>query len=134
VRLLRNLPLGIFVGFLLWLFIWSWIESLRGLPDESKFLMVEERLRIFAWVLDESSQDYLTTQTIFPPLDDPFSKRDAYRLKVRNRDLVIYSIGPDREDNGASFPYDPTNGTNSAGDIIKVLRHIEPSKRSNKIR
>ena len=126
VRLLRLLPLGVFVGFLLWLFIGYWIGILRSPSDKSKIHFVEENLRAVGWIFDESSQDFLTTETIFPPLRDPFSKRDAYRLKVRNRDLVIYSIGPDRKDNRASFPYDPTNGTNSAGDIIKVLRHIEP--------
>lgn len=46
-------------------------------------------------------------------LKDVFSKEGKPYRKTN----VYYSIGPDGIDRGARVPYDPTNGTNSAGDI-----------------
>ncbi|MCX6999271.1 MAG: hypothetical protein NT106_03090, partial [Candidatus Sumerlaeota bacterium] len=38
---------------------------------------------------------------------------------IGNRDpFVVYSVGPDKEDDKAAFLYDPTNGTFSPGDVF----------------
>jgi hypothetical protein len=38
---------------------------------------------------------------------------------IANRDpFVVYSVGPDKEDDKAAFLYDPTNGTISPGDVF----------------
>ncbi len=49
---------------------------------------------------------------------DPFSS-DGSSLRIRNREesLVIYSVGPNGEDDQGAFDYDPTNGVISPGDI-----------------
>jgi len=47
-------------------------------------------------------------------LTDPFADA-AYRRDPRGN--TLYSIGPDHADNGNRIRYDPTNGTDSAGDI-----------------
>jgi len=47
---------------------------------------------------------------------DPFSGEP-----LKMQDGIVYSIGPDGEDNFCSIIYDPTNGTGSPGDIIKPV-------------
>jgi len=42
-----------------------------------------------------------------------------FRYVLRDGLWMIYSIGPDGQDNGGEIAYDATNGTNSAGDIIR---------------
>lgn len=44
---------------------------------------------------------------------DPFDGQS-----IRVEDNRVWSVGPDGEDGGGRTQYDPTNGTNSAGDII----------------
>lgn len=54
---------------------------------------------------------------------DAFSeKEDSLKLITQSDGLhyILYSIGPDKNDNKAEIEYDPTNGANSAGDIIKL--------------
>lgn len=34
----------------------------------------------------------------------------------------VWSLGPDRADNHATLDYDPTNGTVSAGDVIRTTQ------------
>lgn len=66
------------------------------------------------------------------PLEYPGMQEDAIRTKVSaiSRGLdpfgsplvrsgnAIYSLGPDRSDQGGALAYDPTNGTVSTGDIV----------------
>jgi len=57
---------------------------------------------------------------------DPFSRDSLrYLFNAEKKTFVVYSIGPDEVDNGAAFPYDPTNGTDSPGDIFATI----PEKR-----
>ena len=51
---------------------------------------------------------------------DPFSKGD-FRFINKDSRVVIYSIGPDKIDQNNALIYDPTNGINSHGDIIKMI-------------
>lgn len=45
---------------------------------------------------------------------------------LSKNELVIYSVGPDKDDGKASIEYDPTNGTMSNGDIsLKIPRERE---------
>ena len=55
---------------------------------------------------------------------DPYSGEYSgagrdFRYVLRDGLWMIYSIGPDGQDNGGEIAYDATNGTNSAGDIIR---------------
>ncbi|MDK2970474.1 MAG: hypothetical protein PWP23_229 [Candidatus Sumerlaeota bacterium] len=50
---------------------------------------------------------------------DPFAAPGVTLRTTRGDDgaFIVYSVGPDEQDNGAAFEYDPTNGTISPGDI-----------------
>ncbi|MCX7045029.1 MAG: hypothetical protein NTX50_06040 [Candidatus Sumerlaeota bacterium] len=50
-----------------------------------------------------------------PP--DPFATSEPLRTICRPDQFVVYSVGPNGRDEGATITYDPTNGTLSAGDI-----------------
>jgi hypothetical protein len=49
--------------------------------------------------------------------EDPFIKEPIHFIKTMDS-FFLYSVGPDQKDDSAVFPYDPTNGTISAGDIF----------------
>lgn len=56
-----------------------------------------------------------------PPLPtgaptDPFTS-SPLKMAPSPLGMVCYSLGPDRVDDGGSITYDPSNGTNSCGDI-----------------
>ena len=58
---------------------------------------------------------------------DPFSTQDPadpYRLNVNSPDYkpILYSIGPDAEDQKGLLVFDPTNGTMSQGDLVRYLQ------------
>jgi len=61
-----------------------------------------------------------------PPMDPfaTYSSGQPYLHYLRADDppwyWIAYSIGPDQIDNGGRIVYDPTNGTISAGDIIRL--------------
>jgi hypothetical protein len=38
---------------------------------------------------------------------------------------ILYGVGPDGKDNGGLIPYDPTNGTLSEGDIVRIISFEE---------
>jgi len=55
--------------------------------------------------------------------EDPFAKGEKLRyVSNGNGGAVVYSLGPDQKDDRALIPYDPTNGTVSAGDILVRIR------------
>jgi hypothetical protein len=62
--------------------------------------------------LSELAPTYLTTVP-----KDYFSDSD-FVYGVRDNSFYLYSVGPDMQDNQEQPVYDPTNGTNSVGDII----------------
>jgi type II secretory pathway pseudopilin PulG len=53
---------------------------------------------------------------------DPFSRAARARLLllVEADRYRIYSVGPDRVDDGGQLFYDPTNGSYSRGDVIRL--------------
>jgi hypothetical protein len=60
--------------------------------------------------------------------EDIYSEKKTLRFKSLSNDaFLVYGIGPDREDNDATFSYDPTNGIlQSPGDvIIRIPRERE---------
>jgi hypothetical protein len=58
-------------------------------------------------------------------LHDPFLRGETYRFAVVSMELVAYSVGPDGRDDRALIVYDPSNGTDSGGDITRVMRTFE---------
>jgi hypothetical protein len=59
------------------------------------------------------------------PWRDPFTEK-ALRMVEEEDATTIYSIGPDLEDQGGAFAYDPTNGEISPGDLAIRLPHRRP--------
>jgi HEAT repeat protein len=57
--------------------------------------------------------------------EDPFATSDTQKLIRWKPDAkpapLLYSIGPDRMDQGGAVVYDPTNGAASPGDIVRTL-------------
>jgi len=54
-------------------------------------------------------------------MTDPFSTSGAvYQYENPKQDWILWSVGPDRTDDRAKIPFDPTNGTLSKGDIIRL--------------
>jgi len=51
---------------------------------------------------------------------DPFADVPM-KFKANSNDYTVYSVGPDRKDDGALFAYDPTNGYVSQGDIALTV-------------
>ena len=65
----------------------------------------------------------------FPPtlpqqaaLPDPFNDNNPIKYKSGGTSAIVYSVGPDKTDNGAMQIYDPKNGTKSAGDISITIK------------
>jgi hypothetical protein len=57
----------------------------------------------------------------FPSLPmDPYSGSD-FMYASDGASYRLYSIGPDSQDDRGAVPYDPTNGTTSAGDIYQWI-------------
>ena len=55
-------------------------------------------------------------------IKDPFTVNDPILIRKESHDeLIIYSVGPDKTDDKATFSYDPTNGTVTAGDILITI-------------
>ena len=58
--------------------------------------------------------------------EDPFATSDTQKLLHWKPDAkpapLLYSVGPDRLDQGGALVYDPTNGATSAGDIVRALK------------
>ncbi|MBN1902594.1 hypothetical protein JW926_14815 [Candidatus Sumerlaeota bacterium] len=63
-----------------------------------------------------SSADFSPLLTTGLP-KDPFIK-ESVRFIEKMDSFVLYSMGPDQKDDSAAFPYDPTNGAISSGDIF----------------
>ena len=52
---------------------------------------------------------------------DPFSPDGkTYQYAVKGADWKLWSVGPSQTDGLAALAYDPTNGSVSDGDIIRV--------------
>jgi hypothetical protein len=52
---------------------------------------------------------------------DPFTGREL-RYENNGDSFILYSVGPDGEDQHGKNKYDPVNGTISNGDIIFTSR------------
>jgi hypothetical protein len=72
-----------------------------------------------------AGMDYPEDARDFGPLLPDGADLDAFAdfekplriARYDDRPFVLYSVGPDREDQGGRFSYDPTNGTISPGDL-----------------
>lgn len=72
---------------------------------------------------DEGNLGVLTTPIAYItslPSDTFATGQKLKYKKTGDNDWIMYSVGPDMQDNNADTIYDPTNGTISIGDIIRV--------------
>jgi len=54
---------------------------------------------------------------------DPFSPQDnPIQYELNGKVWKLWSVGPDHQDDHAALAFDPTNGTNSRGDIIHLMK------------
>ena len=68
-----------------------------------------------------ASLSMLVPQYLEESSPDPFGK-ESFTIFFHPAGFRIYSLGPDRIDNKGNLPYNPTNGINSAGDILMDIR------------
>jgi type II secretory pathway pseudopilin PulG len=55
--------------------------------------------------------------------NDPYTPGQPYKYrKIGDNEWVIFSVGPDLQNQNADIIYDPTNGSVSIGDIIRKNR------------
>ena len=109
-----------------------WDETGMGQPNyaevETRWNMTEARSRLLL-AGAAARYNFLKTGKFpreaagFAPLfpnglpQDPFSGTPLRFIADRDP-FVVYSVGPDEKDDGATFLYDPTNGTITPGDIF----------------
>lgn len=66
------------------------------------------------------------TDLLEPPAtalpDDPFAPGSPVRFMAEPNGFTLYSIGPDKHDDGGTITYDPSNGSFSAGDVVLRMR------------
>ena len=53
---------------------------------------------------------------------DPFTKSSYMKYVKKDKDFLIWSIGPDLKNNDGSAKYQGTQGEKSAGDIIRTTK------------
>lgn len=85
-------------------------EILR-LRTAEKFFQVARNTKELPSIHDVTGR-FMTT---YPR--DPFTEKAFLRIPETN---VLYSLGPDLQDNQATIAFDPTNGTGSRGDIFLI--------------
>lgn len=92
---------------------------MEGVPD---YIDLPRRIAIFQSRLnmDLIALDQIAGRADAAPdaFTDPFNHGRPFKRIDQTTATLIYSIGPDRTDDHASFAYDPTNGSSSAGDVF----------------
>lgn len=65
---------------------------------------------------------HLTTPTSYIPnlMKDPFAPREMLHYTSEYNFWLLWSIGPDKDDDQALIIYDSTNGTISNGDVVQT--------------
>ena len=106
-------------------FFWSYFPVSLLVWRETHHLEEEARSRAHAAMigtghvqLPRSTLFFLTpypTRVINIDTTDPFTGRPYL-----SRDSILYSLGPDGVDHQGEVPYDPTNGTFSSGDALRL--------------
>lgn len=85
--------------------------------DRAKLSRVKNDLRTVQAVLnhpDSASWDSYS-------LHDPFVPKQTLRFRVSDGVVYMYSVGPDKVDDGGRIAYDATNGAVSAGDVVRAV-------------
>ena len=131
-RLLVYLVVGVIIAILAAISVPNFLEAqIRSKVSRAESDMRSLATALEAYVVDnnaypqdmkilwQGSVKYITSG---PP--DPYSGEYSgagrdFRYVLRDGLWMIYSIGPDGQDNGGEILYDPTNGTQSAGDVIR---------------
>lgn len=112
-----------------------WTPRVMGINDDWELLRVaQDNLRSTsmaaeAFYVDNNRYPNTLDELLSPvhyitsvPVDVYSKNKETIKYIVNQSDnsYVIYSMGPDQTDNRAEVIYDPTNGTISAGDIIRL--------------
>ncbi len=115
---LRSGTRGLFLGLIVSLGLLSCEQHTASL--ETRLARVQHDFRIMSHLFEPSIAD--PTEVKYIMFHDPFSGDRCYTMAYIDGWVVIYSVGPDGEDNGGTVHYDPTNGSLSAGDVVTRLR------------
>jgi hypothetical protein len=112
--LIRVVGYSLVICFLIALFIIiAVLPNIPYAPIKAKVAMAYADLRAIA-------RRGQTNAEPFPP--DLYAKDgSSYRVILRDGEWLVYSVGPDGKDDNATIRYDPTNGLESAGDIIRSM-------------
>jgi hypothetical protein len=95
----------------------------KYVPDSYKLELVKNDFRyIENWIISETGNKRIISDN-YSFIDIYSNNRSPYRLlyNIKLSKLILYSVGPDQEDNYGQIMYDPTNGSHSIGDIIMVV-------------
>ena len=102
-------------------------DSVRRGVDRAKADMRSMATAVEAYGVDYNEYpktlSLLTTPVAYITrvMTDPFSTSGAtYQYENPKAVWILWSVGPDRTDDHGKIPYDPTNGTLSKGDIIRL--------------
>lgn len=84
---------------------------------KGNILLLETALKLYRLEKGHEPEniDVVVEEYLEEKPEDPFSQK---KKSLKFKDGTIYSIGPDKIDQGAKLKYDPTNGTISPGDIF----------------
>jgi hypothetical protein len=98
-------------------------------PTRAKVSRVRADLRVIGSLFGQRPP---TSDLASLNLHDIFAARSGtYRFATVGAELVVYSVGPDGQDDRALITYDPTNGEESRGDIFRPLRRLTADAASN---
>jgi len=102
---------------------------IRDLHSQARFELIRTALEVKRSLIMEGTfpEDIEAIKSRFQgdPPKDPFTGKPLhYRRETGS--AVCYSLGPDKSDDRAALPYDPTNGISSRGDIsLRIPRERE---------
>jgi len=92
----------------------------------------QQKGRIFARASDVKK--FLRSAQVYPY--DEFQRdtplwywKSLFKCYVKDGQVVVYSVGPDKTDDGAKIAYDPTNGLVSKGDIWITVTGLTPDEK-----
>jgi len=114
---------------------WEHMEPGRGRMVRVKLALASSDLRRIAEAaamyharegkLPDSEQDLVEKGLLRGISTDPFTGfSEPYRFQTMGCALYVWSVGPDGVDDGAVPLYDPTNGLDSKGDIVRAVRSV----------
>jgi hypothetical protein len=119
---------------------WSACNGSGGYgPVRAPVSRVRADLRSMATAIESYKLDHdalpmaawqLTTPTPFLKalLADVFDPETPLRYRAVGSGYLIWSVGPDGVDDAGEIRYDPTNGTHSRGDVVRLSADLLASR------